>query len=78
MNLQRIILDEKIKNPQKLHGDSLVVQMVKNLTAMWETWVQCTPQISIVIPTEVPHTGIPLIDQVNIALHWPPFKVGKD
>ena len=25
------------KNPQKLHGDSLVVQMVKNLTKMWET-----------------------------------------
>ena len=44
MNLQRIILDEKIKNPQKLHGDSLVVQMVKNLTAMWETQLQTLGQ----------------------------------
>ena len=39
-----LYLDEKIKNPQKLHGDSLVVQMVKNLTAMWETQLQTLGQ----------------------------------
>ena len=46
------------KSPQRLHGDSLVVQMVKNPTAMGETQLQTLSQEDPLEKRMATHSGI--------------------
>ena len=45
----------------EMHGASLVAQMVKNLPAMWETWVQSLSQEGLLEKEMATHSSIQLL-----------------